>query len=63
VPRQIIIEFEYGSDKSPPFYRELDFNESLFRLARDDEWMSFPLDQASNLRADCAECWPGSRSS
>lgn len=61
MPRQIIIEFEYGSDKSPPFYRVLDFNESLFRLARKDEWTSFPLDQdhrTMRWRQICAQTAP-----
>jgi hypothetical protein len=45
MPRQIVIEFDFGSDGPPQFSRALDFNESLFRLARDDEWVSYPRDQ------------------
>ena len=43
MPRQIIIKCDYSS--GTPFYQVLDFNESLFRMARDDKWMSFPLDE------------------
>jgi hypothetical protein len=31
--------------QQPPFHRVLNFNDSLLALARDDEWMSFSLDQ------------------
>jgi hypothetical protein len=45
MPRQIVIEFVFGSDKQAQFSRALDFNEALFRLARDDEGVSYPRDQ------------------
>jgi hypothetical protein len=45
MPRQIVIQFDFGLDKQPQFSRALDFNESLFRLARDDKWVSYPRDQ------------------
>jgi hypothetical protein len=40
-----MIEFDFGSDKDPPFHRVLNFNDSLLYLARGEEWMSFSLDQ------------------
>ena len=43
MPRGIIIECDYSSGTS--FSRVLDFNEALFRLAREDKWMSFPLEE------------------
>ena len=43
MPRLIIIECDFGSDKKPPYYRVLNFNDSLFYLSRGDKWMSFPL--------------------
>jgi hypothetical protein len=43
--RQIVIEFDFGPDKPPQFARALDFNEALFRLARDDESISYPWEQ------------------
>jgi hypothetical protein len=45
MPREIVIEFDFGSDERPQFSRALDFNESLFRLARDDKWVSYSGDQ------------------
>ena len=53
MPRQIIIEFDYGTDKQLPYYRVLDFDTALFRLARDDKWMSFPLDQIDKTTRQC----------
>jgi hypothetical protein len=43
--RQIVIEVDYGADRQWEVPRVLDFNEALYRLARDDKWMSFPLDE------------------
>ena len=45
MPRQIIIEFDFSSNKQERFSRALDFNEALFRLARDNDWVSYPRDQ------------------
>jgi hypothetical protein len=53
MPRQIIIECDFGPDKEPPFYRVLDFNESLFRLSRNDKWMSFPLEEIDKTTGQC----------
>jgi hypothetical protein len=53
MPRQIVIECDFGSDKQPPYYRVLDFNTSLFRLARGDKWMSFPLDEIDKTTGQC----------
>jgi hypothetical protein len=44
MPRQIVIEVNFGTQK-PDFRRVFDFNDALYRLARGDKWMSFPLDQ------------------
>jgi hypothetical protein len=55
MPRQIVIEFDFSSDKQSKFSRALDFNESLLRLARDDEWVSYPgdqMDRATTHRVD-----------
>jgi hypothetical protein len=53
MPRQIIIECDFGPDKQPPFYRVLDFNDSLFHLAQGDEWMSFPLAEIDKTSGQC----------
>jgi hypothetical protein len=53
MPRQIIIECDYGSGEQPPFSRVLDFNEALFRLARGDKWMSFPLSEIDKTTGQC----------
>jgi len=41
MPCQIVISFESGAD----IHRVRNFNDSLFYLARDDDWISFELDQ------------------
>jgi hypothetical protein len=41
MPRQIVITFDSGAD----IHRVRNFNDSLFYIAREDEWMSFGLDQ------------------
>jgi hypothetical protein len=41
--RQIVMEFDYGADRQRDVSRVLNFNESLYNLARDDRWMSFPI--------------------
>jgi hypothetical protein len=55
MPRQIVIEFDFGPDKRLQFTRALDFNESLFRLARDDKSISYPgeqMDRATTQRVN-----------
>ena len=44
MPRHIVVEVDFGAQK-PDFRRVFDFNDALYRLARGDKWMSFPLDQ------------------
>jgi hypothetical protein len=41
MPRQIVITFDPGADIG----RVRNFNDSLFCIAREDDWMSFGLDQ------------------
>ena len=41
MPRQIVITFGPGAD----IHRVRNFNDSLFSIAREDDWMSFGLDQ------------------
>jgi hypothetical protein len=41
MPRQIVIAFDPGAD----IHRVQNFNDSLFYLARENDWMSFELDQ------------------
>jgi hypothetical protein len=41
MPRQIVITFDAGAD----LHRVRNFNDSLFYIAREDDWMSFGLDQ------------------
>jgi hypothetical protein len=53
MPRHIIIEFDFGSDKHPPFHRVLNFNDSVLYLAQRDEWMSFSLDQIDKTTGQC----------
>jgi len=53
MPRQIIIECDFGSGKKPPFHRVLDFNEALFRLSLNDKWMSFPLEDIDKTTGQC----------
>jgi hypothetical protein len=53
MPRQVVIEFKYGSDRQSLVHRVLNFNESLFAMARVDEWMSFPLDQIDKVTGQC----------
>jgi hypothetical protein len=45
MPRQIMMEFDLGPNEPFLLHRVLNFNEAPFALARDDKWMSFPLDQ------------------
>ena len=55
MPRQIVIEFDFGPDTRSQLSRALNFNESLFRLARDDEWVSYrreQMDRATTQRVD-----------
>ena len=49
--RQIIIEVDYGPGKKPDTYvhRVYCFNDALYYLAENDEWMSFSLDQIDKL--------------
>jgi hypothetical protein len=37
MPRLIIIDSDFGSDKKPPYHRVLNFNDSLFYLSRGDK--------------------------
>jgi hypothetical protein len=41
MPRQIVITFDPGAD----IHRVRNFNDSLLYIAREDDWMSFGLDQ------------------
>jgi hypothetical protein len=41
MPRQIVITFDPGTDIG----RVRNFNDSLFYIARENDWMSFGLDQ------------------
>ena len=43
--RQIVIEFDFGPEKQPDIHRVRNFNDSLYNLARNDDWMSFSIDQ------------------
>jgi hypothetical protein len=53
MPRQIIIESAYGSSEQSLYPRNLDFNDSLFRLVRGDEWMSFSLTEIDKTTGQC----------
>jgi hypothetical protein len=49
MPRQIVITFDPGAD----IHRVRNFNDSLFYIAREVDWMSFgldPLDKATDQR-------------
>jgi hypothetical protein len=54
MPRQIIIEYDYGCDRQSLYPRVLDFNESLFGLARDDKWISLPLSEIDKTAGQLA---------
>ncbi|HWE19831.1 MAG TPA: hypothetical protein VG758_22065 [Hyphomicrobiaceae bacterium] len=41
MPRQIVATFDPGAD----IHRVRNFNDSLLDIAREDDWMSFGLDQ------------------
>ncbi len=46
--RQILIEFNFGSDK-PDIHRVRNFNDALYAMARENEAMSFGLDQIDKI--------------
>jgi hypothetical protein len=47
--RHIIIEFDFGPGGTQDIHRVRNFNDALYALAQDDEWMSFSLDQLDKL--------------
>src|SRR5262245_51865894 len=47
--RHIVIEFDFGPGGKPDVHRVRNFNDALYALAREDEWMSFSLDQLDKL--------------
>jgi len=49
MPRQIVIEFDFGADKKSDIHRVRNFNDSLYYMANQDEWMSFALDQIDKI--------------
>ena len=53
MPRQIIIEFDFGSDRRPPYHRVLNFNDDLLAFAQNNEWMSFSLDEIDKTTGQC----------
>jgi hypothetical protein len=47
--RQIVIQFDFGDGKQPDVHRVRNFNDSLYYMAREDDCMSFSLDQLDKL--------------
>lgn len=53
--RRIIIDFDFSLDKQERFSRALDFNEAFFRLARDNKWVSYSMDQMDRATTLCVD--------
>jgi hypothetical protein len=47
--RHIVIQFDFGPGHNPDIHRVRNFNDDLYYLAPNDEWMSFSLDQLDKL--------------
>lgn len=47
--RQIVIEFDWGTGGCPDIHRVRNFNDALYSLAREHDFISFSLDQLDKL--------------